>query len=119
MMKRARLLAAVRDRMRGPSRRPELEDRQPVAVASRPNPRRPGADAHDHELERLTEEARYHRDRFDLYHARVVSGSSAATSLTRLRELERTATAASDRLAQARRTRRRDARTTRDADADR
>ena len=75
--------------------------------------------AHDDELERLTEEARYHRDRFDLYHARVVSGSSAATSLTRLRELERTATAASDRLAQARRTRRRDARTTRDAGADR
>jgi len=66
---------------------------------------RAGEHAHDDELERLTEEARYHRDRFDLYHARVVSGSSAATSLTRLRELERTATAAADRLAHARRTR--------------
>jgi hypothetical protein len=34
-------------------------------------------------------EARYHRDRLALYRARVHSGK--ATSLTRLRELERTA----------------------------
>ena len=62
----------------------------------------------DDELERLEAEARYHRDRFELYRARVVSGSSAATSLARLRELERTATAAADRLAHARRSRQRD-----------
>jgi hypothetical protein len=62
----------------------------------------------DDELEHLAAEARYHRDRFELYRARVMSGSSAATSLARLRELERTATAAADRLAHARRTRRRD-----------
>ena len=61
---------------------------------------------HDDELEHLEAEARYHRDRFDLYRARVTSGSTAATSLTRLRELERTATAAADRLAHARRSRR-------------
>ena len=72
---------------------------------TKPNLRRAGEHAHDDELERLTEEARYHRDRFELYRARVVSGSSAATSLTRLRELERTATAAADRLAHARRAR--------------
>jgi hypothetical protein len=63
----------------------------------------------DDELEHLAAEARYHRDRFELYRARVMSGSSAATSLARLRELERTATAAADRLAHARRSRRRDA----------
>ncbi len=118
MMKRARLLAAVRDGMRSSRRRHELEDHPPVAVSPRPTLPRPEAQGHDDELERLTHEARYHRDRFDLYHARVVSGSSTATSLTRLRELERTATAASDRLAQARRTRARDGDATR-ADADR
>ena len=58
---------------------------------------------HDHELEQIEAEARYSRDRFDLYRARVQSGN-AATSLGRLRELERTATAAADRLAHARRT---------------
>ena len=59
----------------------------------------------DDELEQLVAEARYHRDRFELYRARVTSGSSAATSLGRLRELERTATAAAERLADARRLR--------------
>lgn len=59
----------------------------------------------DLELERLEAEARYHRDRFDLYRARVISGSSLPTSPARLRELERTATAAAERLAQARRER--------------
>lgn len=61
---------------------------------------------HDDELEQIAAEARYHRDRFELYQARVRSGSTAATSLNRLRELERTATAAADRLADARRLRR-------------
>ena len=40
-------------------------------------------------------EARYHRDRLALYKARVHSGK--ATSLTRLRELERTAERAATR----------------------
>jgi hypothetical protein len=57
----------------------------------------------DHELEQLAAEARYHRDRFQLYRARVISGSSMATSPARLRELERTATAAAERLAHAKR----------------
>ncbi len=74
-------------------------ERPPAADTRSPNAGR----AADEELERLAHEARYHRERFDLYRARVVSGSSAATSLTRLRELERTATAAADRLAHARR----------------
>lgn len=54
-------------------------------------------------LEQLEAEARYHRDRYELHRARVVSGSPAATSLGRLRELERTASAAEERLAHARR----------------
>ena len=57
----------------------------------------------DLELEQRAAEARYHRDRFDLYRARVISGSSAPTSSARLRELERTATAADARLAHAHR----------------
>ena len=58
----------------------------------------------DHEREQLGAEARYHRDRYELHRARVVSGSPAATSLGRLRELERSASAAQERLAHARRT---------------
>ena len=57
----------------------------------------------DHEREQLVAEAQYHRDRFQLYRARVRSGSRMATSPARLRELERTATAAEERLAHARR----------------
>jgi hypothetical protein len=55
------------------------------------------------DMEQLEAEARYHRDRYELYHARVISGSSRATSPVRLRELEHTATAAEERLAHARR----------------
>ena len=62
--------------------------------------RRPLAAA---ELERLEAEARYHRDRLALYRARVVSGRP--TSPTRLRELERDAAFADDRLRSARVTR--------------
>ena len=51
----------------------------------------------------LQAEARYHRDRYELYHARVISGSLRETSAARLRELERTASAAEERLAHARR----------------
>jgi hypothetical protein len=57
----------------------------------------------DLELERLTAEARYHQQRLDLYRARVLSGSSRPTSPVKLRELEREAASAHDRLAQHRR----------------
>jgi len=102
-MTRSRLFGAVRERMRSRAAR-DAEIRPPVSPPDRP--RRTPEPAHDDELERLVAEARYHHDRFELYQARVRSGSSAATSLTRLRELERTATAAADRLADARRLRR-------------
>ena len=118
-MKRARLLAAVRDRMRSRPMTREPEDGSHATRSPRTTQtRRTAKPDRDDELEQLMAEARYHRDRFDLYRARVVSGSSAATSLTRLRELERTATAAAERLAHAQRTRRRAAESPRDAYAD-
>jgi hypothetical protein len=49
---------------------------------------------------RLEAEARYHRDRLALYRARVYG--SKPTSLSRLRELERTSRAADARLRTAR-----------------
>ena len=55
------------------------------------------------DLETLKAEARYHRDRYELYHARAISGSAMTTSPARLRELERAAKAAEERLAHARR----------------
>ena len=97
-MKRRRLLAAVRERMRHNATVRTTEDRAPAARSEPPRPVEP-----DLELEQLGAEARYHRDRFDLYRARVISGSSTPTSPARLRELERTATAAEERLAHARR----------------
>ena len=102
-MSRRRLFGAVRDQMRSRAARETHEARPPIAVPGRPRPA--PAPAQDDELEQIEAEARYHRDRFDLYRARVQSGN-AATSLGRLRELERTATAAADRLTHARRTRR-------------
>jgi hypothetical protein len=103
-MSRRRLLGAALDRMRiqAPAR-----DAEEATPAPPPPWRRPPAPPRDAELERLEAEARYHRDRFNLYHARVVSGSSVPTSATRLRELERTATAAAERLAHARASRQR------------
>jgi hypothetical protein len=100
-MSRKGLLAAVRGRMRAQALAREAEA---ATLAPR---RRPADPPHDAELEQLEAEARYHRDRFNLYHARVISVSRVATSATRLRELERTATAAAERLAHARKSRRR------------
>jgi hypothetical protein len=60
--------------------------------------------APDDELEHIAAEARYHRDRLALYRARMHS-AVGETSLTRLRELERIATAARKRLRHARRAR--------------
>ena len=105
-MSRGRLIAAVRDRMRRDSAaRNAGATAQPAAVTrARPRPSRaPPPDPH---IEQLTAEAQYHRERFELHRARVMSGSPAATTLGRLRELERTATAAQERLAHARRTER-------------
>jgi hypothetical protein len=100
-MRRRRLLAAVRDRMRTQAVARDAEASRPAVTRRRPS----AAPPRDVELEHLEAEARYHRDRFDLYQARVISGSAASTTLTRLRELKRTATAAADRLAHARRAR--------------
>ena len=74
---------------------------QPPAASAR---RAPAAQP-DHELDQLAAEARHARDRFQLYRARVISGSQAATSPARLRELERAAAASEERLAHARRSR--------------
>ena len=101
-MSRQRLLAAVRERMRAHTATRVAEEAAPAPP--RP-PRRPPEPLPDPELEQLEAEARYAKDRYDLYHARVVSGSSAPTSPSRLRELQRTAAAAADRLAHARRRR--------------
>jgi hypothetical protein len=104
-VKRRRLLAAVRERMRHDATVRESED---GGLSVPPEPPPPFASVQrpvesNLELEQIAAEARYHRDRFDLYRARVISGSSAPTSSARLRELERAATAAEARLAHARR----------------
>jgi len=54
-----------------------------------------------HRLEDLRAEARYHRERYDLYRAKVYG--PRPTSMTRLRELERAHNAAKARVAQAER----------------
>ena len=54
----------------------------------------------DNELQALTQEARYHRERLDLYRAKLYAGR--AVSDTKLRELERSAAGAEDRLRRAR-----------------
>jgi hypothetical protein len=64
--------------------------------------RKPSPPAPDPVIEQLVAEAEYHRNRFELYRARVISASARATTPARLRELERTATAAEQRLAHAR-----------------
>jgi len=99
-MRRRSLISAVRDRMRQDASGPPVPEASPPA----PSRGRPPAQ-HDDELERLEAEARYHHDRADLYRAKTISGSSTPTSPGRLRELERTADAAADRLATAKRTR--------------
>ncbi len=97
-------MAAVRDRMRTQASA-RAADEAAAAPSPEPRPRATRAPLHDHELEQLEAEARYHHDRFHLYQARVISGSAAPTSATRLRELRRTAEAAAYRLKHARRKR--------------
>ena len=106
-MSRPRLIAAVRERMRSRSAARVAAERFPPSPvpAARPRPARPAPP--DPRIEQLAAEAQYHRERFELYRARVISGSSKATAPGRLRELERIATGAEERLAHARRAARR------------
>jgi hypothetical protein len=98
---RRRLITAVRERLRSSAARDTEESSRPVpATRARPRPSRPTPP--DPHIEQLEAEAQYHRERFELHRARVLSGSPGATTLGRLRELERTATAAQERLAHAR-----------------
>jgi len=57
--------------------------------------------ADPHRLEDLRAEARYHRQRYDLYRAKVYG--PRPTTMTRLRELERAHDAAAARVRQAER----------------
>jgi hypothetical protein len=57
-------------------------------------------DHQSHRLEQLAAEARYHRQRLDLYRARLYGGR--AVSLARLEEFERASDDAAARLRQAR-----------------
>src|SRR4051794_38399545 len=100
-MSRRRLLAAVRDRMRTQALARDAEETTPP-----PPPRRPPDPPHDGRTGTTRSGGALPPGPVHLYHARVISGSSVATSATRLRELERTATAAAERLAHARRSRR-------------
>ena len=88
MFKRKRQVARVRDLMREDST-PRREEPSPVPPAPQPD------------LEHLEAEVRYHRDRLRLYRQRVVSAKP--TDPVRLRELERVADAAVERLETARR----------------
>jgi hypothetical protein len=60
-------------------------------------------DTHAQRLEQLGAEARYHRQRLDLYRARLYGGR--ALSPARLEEFERASDGAAARLRQAQRTR--------------
>lgn len=59
-------------------------------------------DAHAQRLEQLRAEARYHRQRLDLYQARVYSGRAVSTA--RLEEFQRAADDAAARLRHERQT---------------
>jgi hypothetical protein len=100
-MPRTSLTRAVRERMR----RRTASDAAVAAAAPRPAPpvprKRPAPP--DLHLEQLIAEAQYHRNRYELARARVVSASPRATTPGRLQALERSAIAAEERLAHARR----------------
>jgi hypothetical protein len=80
--------------------------RRPAAPATPPTPPTPAAPTAPAvlalpDLSELEDNARYHRDRLALYRAKMQGPK--ATSLARLHELERAATAAEERLTAARR----------------
>jgi hypothetical protein len=99
---RPRLIAAVRERMRSRSAVHHAEARSPLAPATRAKPRPSRPAPPDPRIEQLAAEAQYHRERFELSRARVISGSPTATTPGRLRQLERAATASQERLVHAR-----------------
>jgi hypothetical protein len=83
--------------MQRESARRSAEDTAPTP--SPPAPRAAAArtpDRLDPRLETLEAEARHHRSRLALYRARIYAGKP--TSMTRLRELERTSAGADARL---------------------
>jgi hypothetical protein len=82
--------------MRAPWRRARS---RPPAETRRPGP--PVVASAPADLGDIEAEARYHRDRLALYRARMQA--SHPTSIVRLRDLERAAAAADDRLRSARR----------------
>lgn len=101
-MARSRLILAVRDRMR---RQTAARDRDAVSTPAPPPPvaRRPQRPAPpDPQLEQLAAEAQYHRNRYELARARVISASPSATTPGRLHALQRSAVSAEERLAHAR-----------------
>lgn len=97
-MPHTRLTQAVRERMRRRTASEAAEAvPQPTPRVPRPRPAPP-----DLHLEQLAAEAQYHRNRYELARARVVSASPRATTPARLQALERSAIAAEERLAHAR-----------------
>jgi hypothetical protein len=84
--------------------RADTEERAERVRPPGPPPRRPRPTQAEREaaleLERLEAEARYHRDRLALYHARVITARPSSPG--RLRELQRASSAADERLAFAR-----------------
>jgi hypothetical protein len=103
MSSRSSLLPRVRRLMRREAARREAQDSPQAptaAIARAPAVPRATQDVDD-ALATLEAEARHHRNRLALYRARVYANKP--TSTTHLRELERTAAAAVERLAHARR----------------
>jgi hypothetical protein len=98
-MSRTRLIHAVRDRMR---RRTASEAEVTAARPRRPPVPRARPAPPDLHLEQLAAEAQYHRNRYELARARLVSGNPRATTPGRIHALERSAVAAEERLAHAR-----------------
>jgi hypothetical protein len=98
-MPRGRLIHAVRERMRRRTAPVAATATAPPRPAPLPRERPAPPDLH---LEQLAAEAQYHRNRYELARARVVSASPRATTPGRLQALERAAVAAEERLAHAR-----------------
>jgi hypothetical protein len=102
-----KILERLRNRSRrgkaGDPRSPEQssadEQRLPIARFDSPLDRVDPARDERNERERLRDEARYRRERLDLYRARLYGGR--ATSQTKLRELQRASDGAAARLRRA------------------
>jgi hypothetical protein len=102
-----KILERLRNRSRrgkaGDPRSPEQssadEQRLPIARFNSPCDRVDAAPDERNERERLRDEARYRRERLELYRARLYGGR--ATSQTKLRELQRASDGAAARLRRA------------------